>query len=88
MGKKLSNDENIKNLNKRKWLRIFVIFFILLTLFLLLLNIVLKVSIIYPIITFIIYQILFRIREKIPINKVDDLESVRKEIEKTKKKRK
>lgn len=88
MKKELSNDENIRNLNKRKWLRIIVIVLILLTLLLILLNIFFKVSIIYALITFVIYQILFRIRQKIPINKVDDLEDIRKEIEKSKKKRK
>lgn len=83
---RLSNSENVKNLRKREKLRIGMIVFSLLTMFLALLNLFDKISIIYAIITFIISIVLKNIRDKTVINRKDELEDVRKEIVKNKKK--
>ena len=85
MNNKLSNDENIRNLKKRKILRYVLIVLALLTIVLSLLSIFNYISFIFPLITFILYSIIMRIRENIKINKVDDLKEVRKALNKSKK---
>ena len=81
----ISNDENIKNLKKRKILRIIIIFFSLITIVLSILSIIYNINFIFPVISFIITHILIKIREKTLINKKDDLDYVRKELKKSKK---
>lgn len=88
MEKKLTNDQNIYNLNKRKWLRRLIIAFCLITIFLILLYFVFNISIIFALISFIITQILKKIRDDTPINKNDDLDVIRKEMKKVSKGRK
>lgn len=85
MAKKLSNDENIKNLKKRKILRIAIIVFCILTIAFSVLTLVIKTSVIIPIVTFIIAKILIKIRDNTEINKKDDLKDVRKVLSKSKK---
>lgn len=85
MSKKLSNDENIKNLNRRKVLRVVVIICAIITISLSILSIFDKVNIIFPIIFFILTHFLLKYREKIEINKTDDLADVRSLLNKIKK---
>ena len=85
MKKKITNDENIKNLKKRKVLRIVIIFFSILTVILSICSLTFKISIIFPILSFVITHILMRIKDKILINKTDDLKSYRKVLNKNKK---
>jgi predicted membrane protein len=86
--KKLSNDENIRNLKTRKQLRIVIIVFCLLTILLAIANLFFDVPIVFAIITFVIYFLLNKKREKIVINLKEDseLKEIRKEIDKTNKK--
>jgi len=84
--KKISNDENIKNLKKREYLRITIIFFAFLTIALAVANLFFNINLIFALSTFLIYVILNKIRDNIVINKKDDLKEVRNEIEKNKKK--
>ena len=86
MNKKISNDENIRNLKIRKILRIIIITFALITMGLSFASIIFNISLLFPILSFIITHILMRIKEKIPINKQDDLSDVRKLLNKNKKK--
>ncbi len=85
MDKKISNDQNIKNLKTRKILRYIIIAFSILTIVLSLLSIFNYISFIFPLITFIITTILMRKRDNTIINKVDDLSDVRKALNKSKK---
>ena len=82
--KKLTNDENIKNLRKREYLRIAVIVFAFLTIILSAANLFYNVSLIFAIISFVVYVILNKIRDKTIINKKDELKEVRDEIKKNK----
>ena len=86
MSKIISNDENIRNLKKRKILRIIIIVFALATIVLSLASIIFKISILFPLLSFVITHILMSAKEKIIINKKDDLDSVRKLLNKNKKK--
>lgn len=88
MGKQLTNDENIKNLKKRETLRILIIVFSLITIMLTLANLFYKLNIVFALISFVIVQILNRMRAKTPIIKNDEFASIRKEIEKSKKHKK
>ena len=54
MNRKISNDENIKNLKKRKIIRIFIIIFAILTIILSILTIALNISLLFPVLTYII----------------------------------
>ena len=85
MNKKISNDENIKNLKKRKILRIIIIIFAILTIVLSILSLLYSVSIIFPILSFIITHLLMRIKERIIINKTDDLKEYRNVLNNSKK---
>ena len=85
MKKTISNDENIRNLRRRKILRIVVIVLALVTIFLSLASIFLNISFIFPLIAFIITHFILKYRDKIEINKKDDLDSVRKLLNKNKK---
>ena len=85
MSKKLSNDENIKNLKKRKILRWFIIGFSIITIALSLLSLILQLNLIFPLIAFVITSVLMRIRDNTQINKKDDLKDVRKIVNKSKK---
>ncbi len=86
----LTNDQNIKNLKKRKILRSIIIFFCILTIILAILAMIYKYLLILPVISFIISTILINKREQIPIKLSEDLEikKIQKEIDKQKKKRK
>lgn len=89
MNVKLTNDENIANLRKRKILRIVVISFSLLTILLTLLYFLFDISIFFAVISFVITHIFKILRDKTPINKKDDgLDSIRKEIRKSKERKK
>ncbi len=87
---KLTNDQNIKNLKKRKILRRFIILFGILTIVLAILSLTVKLGFGYSLVAFIIMTILTRQREKIPINLNKDIETKRieKAIEKQQKKQK
>lgn len=87
---KLTNDQNIKNLKKRKILRRFIILFGILTIVLAILSLTVKLGFGYSLVAFIIMTILTRQREKIPINLNKDIEtkSIEKAIEKQQKKQK
>lgn len=84
MSKKLSNDENIKNLRKRKILRIVIMVCAVVTMALSFASILYNLNFIFPLIAFIITHSLLRFREKIEINKKDDLADVRKMLNKNK----
>lgn len=87
---KLTNDQNIKNLKKRKILKRFIILFGILTIVLAVLSLTVKLGFGYSLVAFIIMTILTRQREKISVNLNKDLETKRieKAIEKQKKKQK
>ena len=85
MSNKISNDENIRNLKKRKILRWIIIVFSIVTIVLSLLSLIVQLNFIFPLITFIITSILMRVRDNTPINKKDDLADVRKIVNKSKK---
>lgn len=87
---KLTNDQNIKNLKKRKILRRFIILFGILTIVLAILSLTVKLGFGYSLVAFIIMTILTRQREKIPINLNKDIETKRieKAMEKQQKKQK
>ena len=85
MSKKISNDENIKNLKKRKILRYFLIFFSIVTIVSSLLSLIYGLTIYIPLASFIITTILNKVRDSIVINKKDDLKDVRKMLNKSKK---
>lgn len=83
---KLNNDENIKNLKKREFLRILMIIFSLLTIVLAFLNLFNKINIAFALLSFIITVILKKVRESTEIiRKNDELEAIKKEIEDNKK---
>lgn len=86
MKKKITNDENIKNLKKRKILRYFIILFAILTIVFSVLNLFFQVSLVFALVFFVITTILDKVRSKIEIIKKDDMEDIRKEITKNKKK--
>lgn len=86
MNKKISNDQNIKNLKKREILRICIIIFSILTIVFAFLNLFYDVSLIFGIVFFIITVVLNKIREKTIINKKDELKEIREAIKENKKK--
>lgn len=88
--KKLTNDQNIKNLKKRKILRYLIMVFGFITIVLAILALVIKLSFIYSLITFVIMTIITKKRDSIPIKLSKDIESKRIEnaIKKQKSKRK
>lgn len=86
MKKKLTNDENIKNLKKRKVLRYFIILFAVLTIAFSLLNLFFQVSLVFALVSFVITTVLDKVRSNIEIIKKDDMEDIRKEITKKQKK--
>ena len=83
--KKLSNDENIKNLKKRKILRAVVMICAVITMLLSFASIFYNINLIFPLIAFIITHTMLKIRDKIEINKKDDLKDVRKMLNNSKK---
>lgn len=74
---KLTNDENIKNLKKRKVLRYLIIFFGIITIILAILALTIKLSFIFSLIAFIIMTMLTKKRDSIPIKIHKDLEMKR-----------
>lgn len=86
MNKKISNDQNIKNLKKREILRICIIIFSILTIVFAFLNLFYDVSLIFGIVFFIITVVLNKRREKTIINKKDELKEIREAIKENKKK--
>ena len=88
MSERLSNDQNIANLKKRKILRILIIIFSLITMVLSILSIIIGISFVFPLITFVIVTYLLNKREKTPINKSNNIYEVEKEIENVKKRKK
>ncbi len=83
---KISNDENIKNLKKRKVLRIIIIIFCILTIASCILSLIIGLNLLVPIALFIITKVLISVREKTVINKKDDLKYYRKVLKNSKKK--
>lgn len=83
---KLTNDQNIKNLKKRKILRYFIIVFGMTTIILAILALTIKINFIYSLVAFIIMTILTKKRESIPIKISKDLEM--RKIERSLKKHK
>ena len=87
----LTNDQNIENLKKRKYLRILIIIFSLITILFAALSLVteifnlgFKFSFIFALLTYIITLLLTKKRNSIAIKKNDKLEEVRREINKNK----
>lgn len=85
--KKLSNDENIKNLKIRKNLRILMIVFASLTIVLAILNLFYDVNLCYALLTCLSFYIVKWRRDVTPINKKDELKDVRTAMEKVKKRK-
>lgn len=85
--KKLSNDENIKNLKIRKNLRILMIIFASLTIVLAILNLFYNVNLAYAFLTCISFYIVKWRRDVTPINRKDELKDVRSTMEKIKKRK-
>lgn len=85
----LTNDQNIKNLKKRKILRYFIIAFGIITIVLAILALTIKLSFIFSLISFIVMTILTRTRENIPIkiSKSLEMKRIEKAIEKNKKRK-
>ena len=90
MKKELTNDQNIKNLKKRKILRIFMIIFASLTIVLSVLFLIFQIDLllIIALISFIIAERLKKIREKTPIIKKDEFKEYRDAIAKSNKRKK
>ena len=88
MEKRLTNDENINNLKKRKILKIVIIIFSTLTIVLALASIFYNLNIIYPLLSYLVVAISTRKRNNIPLNKANKIYQVEKEIEKIKKHKK
>ncbi|MBR4671839.1 MAG: hypothetical protein IKO78_01390 [Bacilli bacterium] len=82
MSKRLTNDENIENLKKRKILRYLMIFFDALTLVLAILSLTIGLSLIFPLISYVIAIIFANIRKKTIINKSNEIFEVEEEIKK------
>lgn len=74
---KLTNDENIRNLKKRKVLRYLIIVFGIITIILAILALTIKLSFIFSLVAFIIMTMLTKKRESIPIKIHKDLEMKR-----------
>ncbi|MBQ7136852.1 MAG: hypothetical protein IJO43_02605 [Bacilli bacterium] len=87
---KLTNDQNIKNLKKRKILRYLIIALGIITIVLSILSLIIKWSFIFPLITFLLMTILTKKRESIPIKLSKSIETKRieKAIKKQKEKKK
>ena len=89
MSTRISNDENIENLRKRKIYRIVIIIFSILTILLALGSIFINQDIIYPaLLAYLIVAYFSNKRKKTIINKKEDLYEVEKEIENVKKRKK
>lgn len=84
---KLSNDENIRNLKKRKILRYIIIALGFTTIILAILSLTIKLWFGFSLISFIITSILTKKRESIPIRLNKDLEIKKIEKAMAKKKR-
>ena len=86
--REISNDENIANLKKRKYLRYGIIFFALVTIVFAVLDLIMQntLLLLLAIIFFIITTFLNRYRESLEIIKKDDLKEIREAIEENKKK--
>ena len=88
MEKKITNDQNIENLKKRKILRLIIIFFSLLTIILALANLFFNLNILFAFSAFIITAILNKMRDKTKIIKKDELKDVRKALNKNRRTKK
>lgn len=86
---KLTNDQNIKNLKRRKILRYLIMFFGVVTIVLAILALTIKLNFVFSLISFIIMTVLTKKRESIPIKIHKDLEMKRIEnaLKKQKKKK-
>lgn len=86
---KLTNDQNIKNLKRRKILRYLIIFLGVVTIVLAILALTIKLNFVFSLISFIIMTVLTKKRESIPIKIHKDLEMKRIEnaLKKQKKKK-
>ena len=83
---KLTNDQNIKNLKRRKILRYLIIFLGVVTIVLAILALTIKLNFVFSLISFIIMTVLTKKRESIPIKISKDLEM--RKIERSLKKHK
>jgi uncharacterized membrane protein len=88
----LTNDQNIENLKKRKYLRIIIIVFSLITILLAALSLIteifdvgFKFSFIFSLISYLVVFFLTRKRNSIVIKKNEKIEEVRRELDKNKK---
>lgn len=72
MKKKISNNDNIKSYNERKWLRIAIIISSCATIILSMANLFFNINIIFAIITCLITFILNKIRENIIFKQKED----------------
>ena len=89
MSTKISNDENIENLRKRKVYKTVIIIFSILTILLALGSMFINQDIIYPaILSYLVVAYFSNKRKKTIINKREDLYEVEKEIENVKKHKK
>ena len=85
VSKELTNDENLANLKKRKWLRWGIMLFGFATIILAFLNLFEVLHIGFAIGTFVITTIFVKMREKTLINKNEEIVRWDKEIAKAKK---
>ncbi len=88
MVRKLSNEENIRNLKKRKIMRYAMIVLLIATLTLTICHFIFGISIIWGLAAYVASYCIKIVWERTPINRVDDLSSVRKEIVKVNKRKK
>ena len=87
MDNNLINNQNIENLKKREKLRIVIIIFSFITIVLAILNMFFNVHILFAFFSFVVVAVLNRIRDGIKINKNPEIEDVKKEIKKVKRKK-
>lgn len=88
MNRRLTNDENIENLKKRKILRIVIIVFSVITILLAIGSIFFKINVIFPILTYLVVAFSSKKRNNTIINKKKSIYEVEKEINKIKKHKK
>ncbi len=89
MSTRISNDENIENLRKRKIYRMIIIIFSILTILLALGSIFISQDLIYPaLLVYLVVAYFSNKRKKTIINKREEIYQVEKEIENVKKRKK
>jgi Ca2+/Na+ antiporter len=88
MSERLSNEQNLINYKKRKYLRYAIIIFAFLTMILAIADLFTQntILLILALLFFIVTTVLNKYRDSIKIDRKDELEDIKKEIEENKKK--